>query len=422
MYQYSALALVLLLFGNIICKADEIARQPIDTLLAESDFAGIVHIVAGEQGPNGVMYQAQIVQSFTADSIGPFIFFGRYPGIEIGREYLVFLMKSSMTVHERFKPRKEPIVLFDDTVKFNSPLDYRESRFMTITAPYYMMMLDAASAMSIDNPWGVFEPDELTGYPESVKIPYDVVTLPDSIESIPIAAKEDRLYDYRWVRKSDVVSYLLQVREHISKHITMEVDDSLITGGDRGIFGYANYRASIITSIDSLPDFILDSATNHLRQRLGDRFFTHLRLMQAIVVDSATFYGINPGWTNKPPMFSLQYMYADTAGGIAGFWGQLKLNSWGSVYEEIGFPEIRGNPVKSHIISLHAAKRIAIREGFPSHGLQVELKYSKEIGSIIWHFSYNDEEIRDIEFHILIDAHSGDIVRTYNTWGYEIEW
>jgi hypothetical protein len=103
--------------------------------------------------------------------------------------------------------------------------------------------------------------------------------------------------------------------------------------------------------------------------------------------------------------------------GIRSYIAGIELRQDGSVIKELSLPAFAANRHKRHFVPLDAAYEIAARRGSSPNKASVEIIYNRKRDAMIWHFSQETHhefgltKYRDIE----IDAHSGMVLRVFNT-------
>jgi len=177
-------------------------------------------------------------------------------------------------------------------------------------------------------------------------------------------------------------------------------------------------------SMDDLPDSISAKLASHLTDRLGQVFYSKLKICDGQIVDLDRLYIVedhakNYQWT--PYSYYLCFSFQDTSKGVGLYTAKIVLDKFGNVVEEIQLPNIKNNPEKRDIISLEQAKAIATANKFYDDKTEISLSYDREADAITWCF-------RQITLHPnhmisgwtwVIDAHNGKVIGKHyygGTW------
>lgn len=169
-------------------NADSLASTPLDSLFSSSEFVGIVTIKYGSVGENGwAIYKADVEMLFKGDSSRKEILFGFYRGYSVGWQYLVFLNSENM----KYEP--------DSSIT----VQLVPQEFKALNPPYEITW-EGFGNMKIEY--------TITLHDFGVRIACDYIVPPKILETIPITSQDDELWNYRWIKKNDMIKYLNQLK------------------------------------------------------------------------------------------------------------------------------------------------------------------------------------------------------------------
>jgi uncharacterized membrane protein YkoI len=173
------------------------------------------------------------------------------------------------------------------------------------------------------------------------------------------------------------------------------------------------YIPRTFKSLNALPEGIRVKVVNHLRERLGNDFYSRLKFVSGSSIDIEEYLRINPGTKWKVHSYELVFRYADSPHGLKEYYARTRLDSDGEVIEEIDLPEISKFPNKASIISVDTAADIAKSRGFESKTMNIDIRYDEDAGSLVWRFeTFAREDRFTVSTKVLIvDAHSGQILK-----------
>lgn len=184
---------------------------------------------------------------------------------------------------------------------------------------------------------------------------------------------------------------------------------------------FGNYQPGEPQSLNDLPDIIRVKLEAHLIRRLGLEFYSKLKFAGGQIVDLKELYIVEKSAKDyrwKLYSYYLCFSFQDIAKGIERYIGNIVLDKYGDIVEEIELPDMQRNPQKANIISLQQAKAIAIKnECYDDRHTSITFEYSKMRGSLIWRFERHIFEKSMYQFEefipskmLEIDAHSGEII------------
>jgi uncharacterized membrane protein YkoI len=185
---------------------------------------------------------------------------------------------------------------------------------------------------------------------------------------------------------------------------------------------FGSYHPKEPHSIYDLPDSIRINLVAHLIDRLGQDFYSKLKISGGQILDLDRLYIVednakNYQWT--PYSYYLCFSFQDASKGIGLYTAKIVLDKHGNVIDEIQLPNIKENPEKATIISLEQAKGIALENKFYDDKTEISLSYDKKAGSITWCFkqtTYNSDHTLS-GWTWVIDAHNGKIIGKYGHGG-----
>jgi len=168
----------------------EPARINLGELFKIADVVAVVRVVAGDAESYDVaIYKAVVVSSFKGATDGNTIYFGKFIGVRLGWEYVIFLRNA-----------KEPA----------TPKEAKNPAFGTVK--YLAVFNEGYSAMESSYSC-VFDgkiPSQSCDY--GVRVCTDYIVLPKEVRAFP-PEENDPPFGCRWVRKSEFTSLLGDLRE-----------------------------------------------------------------------------------------------------------------------------------------------------------------------------------------------------------------
>jgi len=184
-----------------------------------------------------------------------------------------------------------------------------------------------------------------------------------------------------------------------------------------GAISFYPYIPNEVTSLSSLPPTIVEKVTDHLKNRLGESFYSKLRFSSCIIVDFDDLYRVKAEAKDfhwKVFTYKLEYAFSMEKVGIKRYEAEIWLDKYGEVIQEIDLPDIRNQPEKATIISVDEAIRISKENGLKP--TRVELAYRREDDSIVWRtVRFKDGITRQLD----ISAHTGKILNKVGMKGIE---
>lgn len=222
--------------------------------------------------------------------------------------------------------------------------------------------------------------------------------------------------------KDEFKSVKKEINLFDNKKLTIEVypdssfrpNDPTLTYSVCSSIYFGSYLPKEPQSIDDLPDSIRTRLVAHLIARLGNNFYSKLKLSGGQILNLDRLYQVEENaksyqWTPYP--YYLCFSFQDPAKGIGLYTAKIVLDKYGNIIEEIELPNIKDNPGKENIISLKEASSIAAKNKFNPEVARVELGYDKINDSLFWSFCISDNGFNNSIMEI--DAHSGAIIETY---------
>jgi hypothetical protein len=181
-----------------------------------------------------------------------------------------------------------------------------------------------------------------------------------------------------------------------------------------------------VENLDQIPRPARDKLLEHLRSKLGAKFFERLKYDGGEWIDLEALERESPNdynWNAPMGAYDLSFRFADSKKGLKYFYSKLVLNDDGSVREDIGLPDIGTHPEKAQIISCKEAIRIALLNGFSKGAIRVGFGYEPTEDAFVWVITdsrgtTSDETLlaaigqgtyKKIEIH----ANSGRVIKIY---------
>jgi hypothetical protein len=215
-------------------------------------------------------------------------------------------------------------------------------------------------------------------------------------------------------RKKIVISVFpdLQYIENDPNHIRNECSTLYFT----------NYQPKAFNDLSDLPDSIRAKLTAHLMERIGEEYYSKLKISGGQILDLNRLYAVNENAKNyqwTPYNYYLCFSFQEASKGIGFYTAKIILDKSGNVIEEIELPNIQESPEKAYLISLEEATQIATMNNFYREDTEISLSYHKKADSITWCFTYTDfnSDHTLSGWTLVVDAHNGKIIEKYSHGG-----
>ena len=176
---------------------------------------------------------------------------------------------------------------------------------------------------------------------------------------------------------------------------------------------FGSYNPDTPNSLSDLPDTIRIKLVSHLVDRLGQSFYSKVKLSGGQIVDLERLYLVNENAKNyqwTPYSYYLCFSFEDKEKGVGLYTSQIVLDKNGNVIKDIELPSIRINPKKANIISLYEAADIAKRYDFTNTFDNASLWYNRDTDNLNWCFKkiVNDNGLTFGTETLIINAHTGE--------------
>lgn len=190
---------------------------------------------------------------------------------------------------------------------------------------------------------------------------------------------------------------------------------------DAGYTYFGPYKPREAKSLADVPEPARTRLVAHLKQRLGERFYSTLHLSGGQIVDFAEFHRRDPDWKDykwEVFAYNLHFRFRLPEKGIEYYTASIRLRSDGSVIEEIELPNIAKHPERADFVSLSTAIETATGAGFDIPRLSnVRIEYRAKDDRCVYTFEQLTRQEGVMLYYkcLDIDAHTGKKLRTYNT-------
>jgi hypothetical protein len=125
---------------------------------------------------------------------------------------------------------------------------------------------------------------------------------------------------------------------------------------------FGDYHPKTPSSLSDIPDNIRTKLVSHLVDRLGQSFYSKIKINGGQIVNLDSLYIVNKNAKNykwTPYSYYLCFSFEDIEKGIGLYTAQIVLDKEGTIIKDIALPSIKINPEKSSIISRKTALDIA---------------------------------------------------------------
>ncbi len=193
---------------------------------------------------------------------------------------------------------------------------------------------------------------------------------------------------------------------------------------EAGYFDLGDYIPRKASSLDDVPEPVRTRLVNHLKQRLGERFYSTLHLAGGQIVDFDEFHRREVIWRDykwEVFAYNLLFQFRLPEKGIEYYTAGIRLRSDGSVIEEIDLPDIAKHPEHGDFVPLSTAKQAAAAAGFDLSRCQIEIDYRRKDDRCVYFFrQLTRHEGVLLHFNCLeVDAHTGKNLGSYLIEGIE---
>ncbi len=183
---------------------------------------------------------------------------------------------------------------------------------------------------------------------------------------------------------------------------------------------FGDYEPSEPKSLDDVSSPAKERLIAHLKERLGDAFYTRLRFSGGQVIDFAKLARMEPDSKDyqwEVPAYILDFEFVMPEVGISSYVAQIELRNDGSIIKEIDLPNFTRNPMKLHFFPLSDAIQVAINSGFLPSQMSTAIDYSESDDSIVWEFAQivEDDGLVIRSKKIQVSAHTGLIIHSGST-------
>jgi hypothetical protein len=198
--------------------------------------------------------------------------------------------------------------------------------------------------------------------------------------------------------------------------------NSSLVYSDCSSIGFGDYEPRTPQSLNDLPDSIREKLVKHLVDRLGEHFFSKLKLSGGQIINLDRLYKVNFNAKNykwTPYSYYLCLSFQDTAKGIGLYTAKIVLDKNGDVVKEIELPDIVVHPEKANLISINSAKLIAKSNSFSSAVGDIKFQYDNDSESLVWCFEIITKN-NGLSFStetLMIDAHTGKVLGSKKGYG-----
>ncbi len=147
------------------------------------------------------------------------------------------------------------------------------------------------------------------------------------------------------------------------------------------------YEAIKPTSLDDLPEPVRTRLVTHLKKKLGEPFYSSLRLCGGQIVDFAEFHRREPSWKDfewEIFAYNLHFEFCVPDKGIEYYRCDIRMRADGSVIEDIDLPDIALHPELGTFAPFPSAVQTAAAAGFDVSHCGFELSYRSNEGRFIY--------------------------------------
>jgi len=187
---------------------------------------------------------------------------------------------------------------------------------------------------------------------------------------------------------------------------------------------FFDYEPTRPSSLDDLPEPIRTKLVAHLKKKLGESFYSSLRLCGGQIVDFDEFHRRVPSWKDykwEVSAYNLHFEFRVPDKGIEFYRSGIRLRADGSVIEDIDLPAIAQHPELGTFTAFSSAVQLATTAGFDMLRCDSEMSYRSKEQRFIYSFRQvvsqdrpavgggRSYDVRTIE----IDAHTGQQIRIF---------
>ena len=173
------------------------------------------------------------------------------------------------------------------------------------------------------------------------------------------------------------------------------------------------YSPKKIDSLHLVPISIQESVNNHLKDKLGIKFFDKLIFDYGEVINYSELVRLDPQVLNykwKIPKYDLSFYIKEKNYGINYCCSRIVLDSLGNVIRDIEFPSFKRNNLNANFVPIDTIFSVVNKMGYSTKNH--ELGFSKN--HIVYIFS---NTIGSKVSYIEISAHTSAIIKKYKLSG-----
>lgn len=235
-----------------------------------------------------------------------------------------------------------------------------------------------------------------------------------------------------FIRRLLFLTLLIQLACPASAEIVPESDG-------HGLVGFGGYRTKQIKSLTDIPRPVVAHLTEHLKKRLGETQYAHLKFAGGQLIDAKELRKTEPDSRDyqwEIPAYILQFDFELPGTPKVIFPAEISLRSNASVIKEINLPAYANSADKQVFHSFKELIGIIARKGFLEKNMAfifehdedgaivkkglfeknmtVMLEYDKELDTLVWRYTkiLSDNGYSTQMESILVNAYSGKIIRT----------
>jgi len=195
--------------------------------------------------------------------------------------------------------------------------------------------------------------------------------------------------------------------------------------GFQGIynFGHEAKSSAQVHRLSEVDPRILARINEQLTKRVGNSFFAKLHFDYGTVEDWDDARALRPSDSERIDGYDFVFKFSDRRKGLKAFHFKVVANNSGRLIDDLSLPDIAATPQKANLIACERALSVAAQNDFPRTHSSIWFVYDRESENLVWDIVDGRPVAPDVPAfvllgkgtyrHILINAHTGTVVRVY---------
>lgn len=216
-------------------------------------------------------------------------------------------------------------------------------------------------------------------------------------------------------KQKDTITVLI-----VKNNIRINASELIYFSGGVSSPSYLGYHPKKITGFADLPECVSVKIKNHLRKRVGEKYYKQMKLISGEEIDLNFLNSIYPYWKDSKTTYRLCFSYSNVNVGIGMYASSIELDKNGDVVEEIEFPYVQKKTIQEKLVSFEAIKKKSKMDGvYIPNITKIKMTFDASSNLLIWVFSnkIDNHDHTIIEKEYIYNAHDGSFIKENTiTW------